>query len=109
MRNRIAIILLAALLAVLPVARAGAAMAIVQKAAEASLKCGCTVRLKEGNHKVVVKSVSKSWQKDGKNCRTLRITVFEGRTLSMTASKKSASPRVCLEKTVYLVDVAATN
>ena len=92
MRNRIAIILLAALLAVLPVARAGAAMAIVQKAAEASLKCGCTVRLKEGNHKVVVKSVSKSWQKNGKNCRTLRITVFEGPDLIYDGIQKVCEP-----------------
>ena len=56
---------------------ARAAMAVVQEAAQASLKCGCTVRKADGDIRVVVKSVSKVWQQSGKKCRSLRITVFQ--------------------------------
>ena len=68
------------------------AMAVVQKAAEASLKCGCTVRMTGGKIRVVVKSVSKAWQQNGKNCRTLRITVFEGDKLLYNGIQKVCEP-----------------
>jgi len=71
---------------------AGAALPLIQKAAEASLKCGCTTKISEGGMKVVVRSVSKSWQQDGKNCRTLRITVFQGQDLVYNGIQKMCEP-----------------
>ena len=71
---------------------ARAAMPLVQKAAEASLKCGCTVRMAEGKIKVVVKSVSKAWQQNGKKCRSLRIMVFEGEDLKYNGIQKVCEP-----------------
>lgn len=92
MRFRTRIIWLVALAAALAAPPARAAMPLVQKAAEASLKCGCTVRMKEGKTKVVVQAVSKTWQKDGKNCRALRIMVFEGPDLVYNGIQKVCEP-----------------
>ena len=85
----------AAFLILLPLISAGparAAMSVIQKAAEASLKCGCTTRVTEGKTKVVVQSVSKSWQQDGKKCRALRIMVFDGGDLIYNGVQKVCEP-----------------
>ena len=92
MNHFLKITLVLALLALGPTGPSRAAMAVVQEAAQASLKCGCTVRKADGDIRVVVKSVSKAWQENGKKCRSLRITVFKKDKMIYNGIQRACEP-----------------